>query len=156
MLAQNSPPFGFDAQADYDAKHPLAQGQEAEAARPGPGPIDGPLCFGGYGYRRNVPPNPGCPECDGEGETYVVMLDITNLSPQARLLYNGVKETRQGREVLMADRQKAIEHVARRLGLMKEQIEVEASDSFAALLRHINTVGSAAPIATARSILPPG
>jgi len=140
----------LDAQAEYDARHPLAKEGEAERLRPSE-----EVNHGGYGYRHNAPPNRECPECAGEGIGYVVMLDTTTLSPQARLLYNGVKETRQGREMLMADRQRAIEHVARRLGLMKEQVEVEASSSFAILLQHILTSGSAAPIATARSILIP-
>lgn len=101
---------------------------------------------GGYGFKRNAAPNPDCPECAGEGATYIVYADTTKLSPQARLLFNGVRQTRSGTEIIVADRQKALEHVARRLGLMKETVQHDIGTGLGQLLTAIKSTGSAAPL----------
>ncbi len=106
-----------------------------------------PTDQGGFGYRITLDPNPDCPECAGLGTGYVVTQDTTKLSPQARLLYNGLKVTANGFEILTADRQKAMEHVARRLGLNKEVVELEAGGELASWIASLKTTGAAsAPI----------
>lgn len=114
-----------------------------------------PTDEGGYGYRITAEPNENCPECAGLGVGYVVTKDTRKLSAQARLLYNGVKQTANGLEILTADRQKAMEHVARRLGLNKEAVVVETGGALAAWMASLKTTGAAsAPIGhKPRSIL---
>lgn len=78
---------------------------------------------GGFGYRLSDPPNPECPECSGIGNTYVVPMDTRNLSPQARLLFAGVKQTKDGLEIKLRDQDKALENVARANGMFKDKVE---------------------------------
>ncbi len=110
---------------------------------------------GGYGFKRNAAPNADCPECAGEGATYIVFADTTKLSPQARLLFNGVKQTKSGTEIIVADRQKALEHVARRLGLMKETVQHDIGTGLGQLLSAIKSTGSAAPLSAPDAHLHP-
>lgn len=72
---------------------------------------------GGFGFRSNRKPHPECPECEGEGIANVFFADTRDLSPSAKLLYRGVKRTRDGLEILTANQDKALENVARHLGM---------------------------------------
>ncbi len=105
-----------------------------------------PMLDGGLGYQRTRDPDPDCPECDGMGVGYVWVADTRRISEQARLLYNGVKESRNGIEIFMADRQKALELVARNLGMLKDVGVAEIAGPLAELIREINKTGSTAPI----------
>ncbi len=127
----------LNAQNAFDAKYPAVNGVY-EPNRP--------VEDGGYNYRATYPIHPDCPMCDGLGEPYVIFGDTTKLSPQGRLLYNGVKQTRQGKEMVIADRQKAMEHVARRLGLMNVDLTLGVTDPFMQMIQGIITEGSTAPI----------
>jgi phage terminase small subunit len=80
---------------------------------------------GGYGYSVNDPIDPNCPECHGDGVGYTVTADTRTLSPQARMLYAGVKQTKDGLEIKMHDQQKALENVARHLGMFQDKLAVE-------------------------------
>lgn len=95
--------------------------QRAEAADP-PAPL--PDIAGGFGYRFTAAPDPDCPECEGEGKTRVVIHDTTKLSPQALMIYEGVKKARDGFEIKIADRHKARENAARILGAFVDRKEV--------------------------------
>lgn len=112
---------------EYDRatrKHLLDCTKAEAKGRPAPEPPDG---AGGDGFDRNREPNPQCPECAGEGYGYPHYHDSRRLSPQAMLLYDGVKITKEGIEVLKLDRAKAMDNVARYLGMFKEKIEVDVS-----------------------------
>lgn len=87
---------------------------------------DYPECAGGVGYRKDREPNPDCPECCGEGEERVVARDTSQLSPAARMLYGGVKQTRNGIEIVLYDRVKALENVTRMLGGFTDTINLNA------------------------------
>ena len=100
-------------------------------------PIAGlPTDAGGYGYKRTEPPHPGCPECDGEGHLRIFVADTRDAVSHP--LYDGVKQTKDGIEVKIADRQKALEHVARHLSFFKDKVEVDASEELIAAARRIN------------------
>lgn len=101
---------------------------------------------GGTGYRITNDPNPDCAECAGLGVSYVYIADSRKLSAQARLLYEGVKETKNGIEVIMADRAKNLEMVARNLGMLKDEVKHDVTDRLGTLLQTINAKGSASPI----------
>jgi len=74
-----------------------------------------PTDIGGYGYRITDGPNPNCPECAGLGVGFVRITDTTTLTGSARLLYDGVEETRQGKRIKIRDRDRALENLAKHL-----------------------------------------
>lgn len=82
---------------------------------------------GGLGFRKGRPPRPDCPECEGEGVERVVPRDTSKLSAAGRALYGGVKQTRNGVEVIIADRTKALENVTRMLGGFNDRVRLDAS-----------------------------
>ena len=73
-------------------------------------------------------PDEDCSTCGGDGEAYVYMADTTNLSPDARLLYQGAENTKFGIKINTADRMKALDNVARHLGMFKDVIDHTSSD----------------------------
>lgn len=80
---------------------------------------------GGYGFVRVAEPNPGCPKCFGEGDIHVHLSDVRQLSAQERILFDGVKETKFGIEVKLLDREKALENVARHLGMFNDKLTLK-------------------------------
>ncbi len=78
---------------------------------------------GGLGFDGRRPPHPDCPECHGEGVGRIHALDTRNLSPAARRLYAGAKHGKDGLQILMQDQGKALENVARHLGMFTEKHE---------------------------------
>jgi len=86
-------------------------------------PVASPSDAGGYGYRAGTTAHPNCPRCGGRGVAEVFAADTRTLKGDAALLYAGVKETSGGIEIRMHDQAKALENVARHLGLFKDQVE---------------------------------
>lgn len=72
---------------------------------------------GGIGFDALKRPNPDCPECFGRGMGRVIIKDTANLSREARALYAGVKETKDGLEVKAHSKLDALEKLFRHLGL---------------------------------------
>jgi hypothetical protein len=83
---------------------------------------------GGVGYDVNREPNPECPECGGEGRGKIHVNDTRRLKGAARLLYAGVKSGKEGLEVKMQDQAKALENVARHIGMFKNTVELTGKD----------------------------
>ncbi len=75
---------------------------------------------GGYGYDKRLDPVLTCPECCGGGEQRAAVADTTKLTGKARLLYKGIKVTKQGIEVLMHDQDAARESLGRMMGAFKD------------------------------------
>jgi len=98
-------------------------GEAVAASAKAKAPVVGPSDAGGYGYRASSPAHPDCPRCGGRGVAEVFAADTRTLSGDAALLYAGVKETSGGIEIRMHDQAKALENVARHLGLFKDQVE---------------------------------
>jgi len=73
-------------------------------------------------------PNPDCGICRGEGSPHVHIADTSKLSPSAKLLYQGAKETKFGIEVQTADRMKALDNVARHLSMFKDTVNHVSED----------------------------
>lgn len=97
-----------------------------------------PDIAGGFGYRWNRKPHPDCPECEGLGETRLLLKDTTRLSPTARLLYGGAKQTRHGIEIIFADKMKALEAASRIVGAFNDKLNVTmngAIDTMAAVVQ---------------------
>lgn len=87
-----------------------------------------PTDEGGYGFNKTLAPRRHCSKCFGEGHESVFPHDTRDLKGSARLLYAGVKVTRDGLEIKMRDQDKAIENVARHLGMFKERVEHTGKD----------------------------
>jgi phage terminase small subunit len=83
---------------------------------------------GGYGFMPNRPPVETCPQCGGEGLGRVHGMDSRTLTGPARLLYAGAKVTKDGFEIKLRDQDKALDMIARHLGLYKDKVEVEVTD----------------------------
>lgn len=79
-------------------------------------------------------PNADCQVCRGEGSPHVHIADTCKLSPSAKLLYQGAKETKFGIEIQTVDRMKALDNVARHLGMFKDTVN------------HISEDGSMKPV----------
>ena len=86
---------------------------------------------GGAGYDATQDPNEECPECFGEGESRVVLKDTRDLSPAARALYAGVKVTKDGVEVKMHSKDKAIELLGRHLALFNDKLDLNVKGDLA-------------------------
>ncbi len=92
------------------------------ALPPGAKPQEFPDMAGGFGYWPTNEPNPACPHCFGRGIGRTLLHDTTKLSPAARKLYKGVKETKTGIEVLLHDQASAREALLRVAGAFKDAV----------------------------------
>ncbi|WP_275289167.1 terminase small subunit [Halomonas elongata] len=98
---------------------------------------------GGYGFRDFNLPHPNCPQCGGEGVPRVYAEDTRKLTGSAKLLFAGVKQTKDGLEVKMHDQSKALENVARHLGMFTDRVD------------HVSSDGSMAPKPTTIQLVAP-
>lgn len=69
-------------------------------------------------------PNPECGTCNGDGFGYPVPKDTRHLSEKAKVLYAGVKVTKEGMQVLMHDQLTALTKVGQHLGLFPTKVEM--------------------------------
>lgn len=88
-----------------------------------------PFDSGGYGFDRLLRPHPKCPYCRGEGYAETHIEDTRDLSHKAKLLYAGVKQTAAGIEIKMKDQDKALENVARHLGMFVDKAEIKTDQT---------------------------
>lgn len=79
---------------------------------------------GGDGFNPKRDPSPNCPECFGDGIGVNVFHDTRMLTPEAAALYEGVKQTQHGIEVLTRSKDKAREAAMRYLGMDKLDLTV--------------------------------
>lgn len=84
-----------------------------------------PTDEGGYGYDAGEPPNPDCPECDGDGRSKVHIADTRHLTGSARRLYAGIKQTQHGIEVKTRDQDAALQSIARHLGMFNDKLQLQ-------------------------------
>lgn len=84
-----------------------------------------PTDEGGYGFDHQERPHPKCPKCHGEGRGDVYVADTRDLQGPARVLYDGVKITKNGLEVQTLSRDKALENVARHLGMFNDKLTLK-------------------------------
>ena len=89
-----------------------------------------PSNAGGYGFNRLLRPNIDCPYCSGEGQPELHAKDTRDLEPKARMLFAGIKQTQAGIEIKFRDQDKALENVAKHLGMFTEKHEVNANVTF--------------------------
>lgn len=105
----------------------LAQVLDFNGALPADSPLRKPLPTdeGGFGFDPHREPNPTCDslDCMGDGHGKTVISDTTQLSGAAALIYEGVKETAQGIEVKLADRNADMAQLAKLLGWSIDKVE---------------------------------
>src|SRR5208337_265951 len=75
--------------------------------------------LGGFGFDHTKSPHPKCPVCRGEGQDNIFVADTRHLSGDARYLYAGVRRTKYGTEIIMRDQDRALENIAKSLGMFK-------------------------------------
>lgn len=100
---------------------------------------------GGPGYDARKAPNPDCTNCWGDGVGDAHFKSTANLSPEARALYAGVKQTKDGFQMLTIDKNAAMEKLFKHLGLYKEDNKQKA-DGLSELLAAINARGNKLPV----------
>ena len=85
---------------------------------------EAPDGMGGFGFDPNLEPAAGCPECGGNGQEVTYIHDTRKLTGDARRLYAGTKKTKDGIQVLLRDQDKALENIAKYLGMNIERKEL--------------------------------
>lgn len=86
---------------------------------------------GGIGYDPGADIHSDCPECFGEGDAAVFVKDTRNLAPAARALLAGVKQTKEGIEIKMHSKDKAIELLGKHLALFNDKLDVNIKGDLA-------------------------
>ncbi len=81
-----------------------------------------PDIAGGFGFNSTKPPVAECTSCDGRGVGRTNIADTSSLSPQGRAAFEGIKQTKDGIEIRMADKHKAAEQFAKLSGFDVVQI----------------------------------
>lgn len=111
-----------------------------------------PTDDGGYGFTTRRVPVDDCPECDGRGESYTRFHDTTKLSEAGRSIYAGVKQTKDGLEIKTLDADKALDSIARHLGMYDKDNRRthDVTDKFADFLAAVNKRGSKAELTAER------
>lgn len=121
------------AKADADNALLVEMGKRASIGYPDPA--------GGLDFNATHPPHPDCPQCHGEGVERFVPRDTDNLSDQALLLYGGVKvKADGGYEIIVADRQKALELAGRIMGAFNDKLNITAKVGHMHAIADLRTV----------------
>lgn len=98
-----------------------------------------PTFEGGAGYKHGSDPDPGCPECEGDGVERVHIPDTRTLSGAALAIYEGVEQKKDGTiKVHIAGRGEALDRVAKIMGLYRTGLDIDAGDGVQSLLDAIN------------------
>lgn len=113
--------YGDDGLYQWRAHEYLRACAEAEEAK---APL--PDIQGGLDFDASKPPVDDCPNCHGRGVGRTNIADTSQLSPMARAAFEGIKETRNGIEIKMADKDKAAENFAKLSGFDVQQVRVMA------------------------------
>jgi phage terminase small subunit len=110
-----------------DGQHQWRDPEEwaAEAARAIQIKQPPPTNAGGYGFNSTRDPNPDCRQCDGLGRTHVFVADTTKLTGRARKLYAGIKQTKDGIQVMTRDQDAAVANIARHLGMFQDNVNLK-------------------------------
>jgi hypothetical protein len=127
----------------------------AEAIRKAKDDEPPPSDQGGFGYSRARRPNPSCPDCDGYGIGFTVFADTRDLDDEAMRLFQGIKESRDGITILMADKNKALERLADHFGIYDQRNETPAN-AFTDMLNQLLRAGGAHTRAPIRKDPAPG
>lgn len=90
-----------------------------------------PAAKGGTGFNEFADPNPDCPNCFGEGIQRLLSVDTRHMPDAAKRLITKIKPGKDGLEVTFRDPDKALESVARHLGMFVEKIDINVKHGLA-------------------------
>lgn len=110
--------------------------------------LDPPEDTGGYGFDPTIRPHPKCPKCHGEGHGEVHANDTRELTGGALALYAGVKQTKEGFEIKMHDQAKALENIARHLGMFNDKLTLKGDEEhpLIVLLKQMGGAATLGPV----------
>lgn len=100
---------------------------------------------GGIGYDARKPPAPDCTHCWGDGVGDALFKATADLSPAARALYAGVKQTKDGFQMLTVDKNAAMDKLFRHFGLY-EKDNTQSANALTELLGFVAQRGGKLPI----------
>lgn len=106
---------------ERDCAAAIKEARAQNKPEPAFGPFDEE---GGSGFNPYRDPHPQCPECFGEGEARTVLKDTRDLSPAARLLFAGAKQTQHGIEIRMHDQVAALRDLGKHFGVFRDRVEL--------------------------------
>lgn len=95
---------------------------------------------GGIGYDARKMPNQDCTNCWGDGVGDAFFKPTANLSPAARALYAGVKQTKEGYQMLLLDKNASMDKLFRHLGLYSADNQ-QKTDGLAELMAMVSARG---------------
>jgi len=118
-------------------KEAVKRSKTRTAARKGSRTLhpDIPLPIGGFGFSPTKKPSPDCPNCAGRGVTIVDLPDVESLNEEQAAMIDGIKTTQHGVEVKFADRTKAMDFLARHLGLFDQEDDNSLSQLAGAIMQ---------------------
>jgi phage terminase small subunit len=92
-------------------------------------------CWGGTvaGQSQWTEPDPECADCMGDGNAVPWIADTRKLSPEARALYAGIQQTKEGIKVLMHDKVAALTAAGRIIGAFEKDNEQKTKGTAEAL-----------------------
>lgn len=93
--------------------------------------VELPDSVGGWGFDHTISPHPDCPECRGEGIAETWIADMSKLTGPEKKLFRGVKQTKNGIEVLLADQDKARDSIARHFGMFVDVTQLQLTGAVA-------------------------
>lgn len=111
-------------------------------------------CYRGQrGNAMYVDPDPECEACMGDGVSIPWYADTRRLSPGAKALFAGIKQTKDGVQVLMHNRVEALVNAAKIVGAFKADNE-QKTEPMAEVLRQFfaGLHGNRLPIAKAETV----
>jgi phage terminase small subunit len=86
-----------------------------------PAPLDIPHDLGGYGFHALAEPVSTCPKCDGVGLQYTHIHDTRKAKSP---IYAGIKQTKDGVQVLLRNQDNALDWLAKYVGIDKKEISL--------------------------------
>jgi len=106
-----------------------------------------PSCDGGFGFNTRLAPRSECPECNGHGDKPILEItDTALLSPAASMMIQGIRQTAHGIEVNFVDRVKAIENLAKYLGMFATPLVDETQNPLERLARRLMAEAQSVPV----------
>lgn len=84
-----------------------------------------PSSDGGFGFDVHAMPNPECPQCGGLGYSRTVIHDTRFLSPGARMIYQGVKQTKEGVEAKVIDQLAVARTMMQHMGMLDPKLTLK-------------------------------
>ena len=84
-----------------------------------------PTDDGGYGFDPHALPNPDCPKCGGDGYGHQHIHDTRFLTGGARLLYAGIKQTKEGIEAKIHDQKDVAKLIMQHMGMLDPKLTLK-------------------------------